>query len=63
MDQRIEVEVDTAIRYRIYQNLDSGALDPGYSLDYEDYFPHARKCVSGRNTGGTDPGALMEKAQ
>jgi len=37
MDQRIEVEVDTAIRYRIYQNLDSGALDPGYSLDYEDY--------------------------
>lgn len=37
MDQRIEVEVDTAVRYRIYQSLDSGALDPGYSMDYEDY--------------------------
>jgi cell surface protein SprA len=36
-EQRIEVEVDTAVNYRIYQNLDSGALDPGYSLDFEDY--------------------------
>lgn len=36
-NQRIEVEVDTAVNYRIYQDLDSGSLDPGYSLDFEDY--------------------------
>ncbi|SHN22032.1 cell surface protein SprA [Cyclobacterium lianum] len=37
VDQRVEVEVDTAVRYRIYQNLDSGSVDPGYSMDFEDY--------------------------
>jgi len=36
-NQRVEVEVDTAVSYRIYPNLDSASLDPGYSLDYEDY--------------------------
>ena len=36
-NQRVEVEVDTSVRYRIYPNLDSTTLDPGYSLDFEDY--------------------------
>ena len=36
-NQRVEVEVDTAVSYRIYPNQDSTSLDPGYSLDFEDY--------------------------
>ena len=36
-NQRIEVEVDTAVTYRIYPNTDSTSTDPGYSLDFDDY--------------------------
>ena len=36
-NQRIEVEVDTAVSYRIYPNTDSTSTDPGYSLDFDDY--------------------------
>lgn len=36
-NQRVEVEVDTSVRYSIYPNLDSTTLDPGYSMDFDDY--------------------------
>jgi hypothetical protein len=35
--QRIEVEVDSTFHYRITDKLDSGAVGPGYTYDFEDF--------------------------
>ncbi|MFC4873390.1 cell surface protein SprA [Negadavirga shengliensis] len=36
-EQRIEVEVDTAFRYKILEDLDSGEVESGYTLDFDDF--------------------------
>ena len=36
-NQRIEVELDSTFRYRITDELDSGAVQPGYTYEFEDF--------------------------
>ncbi len=37
IEQRIEVEVDTAFRYKILEEFDTLQQDPGYTMDFDDY--------------------------
>lgn len=36
-NQRIEVELDSTFRYRVTDELDSGAVQPGYTYDFDDF--------------------------
>ena len=36
-DQRIEVEIDSTLKYKITDELDSSAVQPGYTYDFDDF--------------------------